>query len=405
LVGSQVALIPSLSGHAAVSLTYQTQVNVQAFTASFTFIPNGWATSFIINNSNNNPDFNENVFAAGAGCEADFFQGYSQTNPPNYVFALDFDSYNPLINGESFSYSSAQIYTSSPGGYVQCPCQSSNEGCGVNNNDPGIDKISTSPVPLNSPVNSENTTTGDTYSATVTYDGSNFTLNLYDVTAGGSCPGPSCFTHTWTNVDIPSSVGGNTAWVGFGGSTGSNPVLDAPLNIDSFVYNEGTPTSTPIPTQAPTPKPNTTPTVTPTATSAPTPTSTPKPAVTPAVTPMATSTATPASGGLPSIVITSPGNGATVSGTITVFTSVANSGSDYTKWYLPNAPVNGVCAFGRYDNAWNGCSLYGYLSFSYSTALLPNGSTGFYVTLVNSAYGIDASSGVGFTVANGTTSY
>jgi hypothetical protein len=97
-------------------------------------------------------------------------------------------------------------------------------------------------------------------------------------------------------------------------------------------------------------------------------------------------------------VITSPGSGATVSGTITVSASVANSGSDYIKWYLPNAPVNGVCAFGQYDKAWNGCSLYGSLSFSYDTALLPNGSAGFYATLVNSSLGTDASSGVGFTL-------
>jgi hypothetical protein len=294
LVGSQVNLLPANSDHAAMSLTYQTQVNVQAFTASFTFVPNGWATSFIINNSNNNPYFNGNVFGAGAGCEADFFQGYSQANPPNNVFALDFDSYNPLINGESFSYSSAQIYTSPPGGYVQCPCQSSTEACGTNNSDPSIAKISTSPVPLNSPVNSQNTTTGDTYSATVTYDGSNFTLDLYDVTAGGSCPGSSCFTNTWTDVNIPSSVGGNTAWVGFGGSTGSNPVLDVPLYINSFVYNVGTPTPTPTPMPTPTVTATVPPTLTPTPNPPliPTPNSTATP--NPPLIPTPNSTATPA---------------------------------------------------------------------------------------------------------------
>jgi hypothetical protein len=272
LVGSQVLLVPPDANHAAMSLTYQTQLNIQAFTASFTFVPNGWATSFIINNSSNNPYFNGSLFSAGAGCEADFFQGYSQTNPPNKVFALDFDSYSPLINGNPFSYSSAQIYISPSGGYVQCPCQSSVEGCGTNNGDPSIAKISTSPVPLNSPAGYQNTTTGDTYSATITYDGSNFTLNLYDVTAGGSCPGSSCFTNTWTNVNIPSSVGGNTAWVGFGGSTGSNPVLNVPVSIKSFVYNVGTPTGPPPPPPPPPPgPPPPPPPPTPTATSTPTP--------------------------------------------------------------------------------------------------------------------------------------
>ena len=258
--GPALELIQANANHNAASLIYQTQLNIQAFTASFTFTTSGWAVAFVVQNSNNNPASNGYNFTAGAGCEADFFQGASaggQTTPPNNVFALDFDSYSPLVNGQPFSYSSVQIYQSdgitTPAPYVQCPCEPSIEGCGSNNSQSPINKISTSPVPLNSPANVMNTATGDTYSATVTYDGSNFTLNLYDVTAGGSCPGSSCFTHTWTNVNIPASVGGPTAWVGIGASTGSNPILDVPLYIHSFVYTEGTPTSTPTPTHTPTP--------------------------------------------------------------------------------------------------------------------------------------------------------
>jgi len=258
--GPALELIQANANHNAASLIYQTQLNIQAFTASFTFTTSGWAVAFVVQNSNNNPASNGHNFTAGAGCEADFFQGASaggQTTPPNNVFALDFDSYSPLVNGQPFSYSSVQIYQSdgitTPAPYVQCPCEPSIEGCGSNNSQSPINKISTSPVPLNSPANVMNTATGDTYSATVTYDGSNFTLNLYDVTAGGSCPGSSCFTHTWTNVNIPASVGGPTAWVGIGASTGSNPILNVPLHIDSFVYTEGTPTSTPTPNPTPTP--------------------------------------------------------------------------------------------------------------------------------------------------------
>jgi len=271
LSGSQVDILPTGTSHAAMSLMYQTPVNVQTFSSTFTFVPNGQNLVFIINNSTNNPwGFNTNAFSAGAGCEADFFQGYSQTNPPNDVFALEFDSVNPLVDGNSFTYSSVQIYTSNP--YVQCPCQPSVEACGTNNSDSPITKISTYPVSLNSPVNIWLTTTGDTYSASVTYDGSNFTLNLYDVTAGSFCPGPNCFTHTWTGVDIPASGGGNTAWVGLGGAT-RDAASSYPLYIKSFVYNEGTATSTP------TAKP--TPTVTPTAKPTPTVTPTPKPSPTP----------------------------------------------------------------------------------------------------------------------------
>jgi hypothetical protein len=257
LVGSQVLLLPTGATHAALSLNYQTQVDDQAFTANFTFIPNGQNIAFVIQNSNNNPDFSGPVFSAGAGCEAGFFQAYSQPVPPNNVFALELDSYSPLNLTGSFTYSSAQIYQSG-----QAPCDILSY--------PLIDKISTSPVSLNSPAGAQNTTTGDTYSATVTYDGSNLTLSLYDVTAGGFCPGSSCFTNTWTNVDIPSYVSGNTAWVGLMGATGLPGSY--PLYVKSFVYNVGTPPGGPPPPPPPPPPPTPTPSVTSTPTPTPPPT-------------------------------------------------------------------------------------------------------------------------------------
>jgi len=258
LVGSRVLLAPNGAIHIALSLNYQTQVDDQAFTANFTFIPNGWNIAFVIQNSNNNPIFNGPEFSAGAGCEAGFFQAYSQSSPPHNVFALELDSDSPLTEIGYFTYSSAQIYQSG-----QSPCLP-NLG-GTNFTYVPITKISTSPVPLNSPVYAQNTSTGDTYSATVTYDGSNLTLNLYDVTAGGSCPGSSCFTNTWTGVNIPSWVNGNTAWVGF--TAGTNQASSYPLYINSFVYNVGSPS------KAPTTTTQTIATVPP----APTSTSTPKP--------------------------------------------------------------------------------------------------------------------------------
>ena len=90
--------------------------------------------------------------------------------------------------------------------------------------------------PLDSPANVQGTTTGDRYSATLTYDGTSLTLNMYDITAGGACPGANCFTYTW-NVNIPSWVGGNTAYVGFTAATGETSI--GPLYINSFSYTEG----------------------------------------------------------------------------------------------------------------------------------------------------------------------
>ena len=239
LNGSQVDLIPDGSTHVAISLNYQKIVNVQAFTSTFTFVPNGQNLAFVLQNSNNNPYFNGASFSSGAGCEAGFYQAFNQA-PPNNIFALEFDSWSYLGSVQSFSYSSVQMYQSG-----QSPCNPNDSG-------PGyvlINKISTSPVPFNSPASSQGTSTLDTYSATVTYDGSNLTLDIYDVTAGGSCPGAKCFTNTWNNVNIPSMVGGNTAWVGFTAATGI--VSTYPLYIGSFSYTQGTTPQAATPTFSP----------------------------------------------------------------------------------------------------------------------------------------------------------
>ena len=108
-------------------------------------------------------------------------------------------------------------------------------------------KISTSPVPIgNSPANAPLTTNGHTYSATITYDGSNVSLDLSDATVGGAH-----FTHTWPNVNIPSLVGGNTAYVGItGGTNGDNT---GPLTIKSLVYTAGSAPPPPPPTTVATP--------------------------------------------------------------------------------------------------------------------------------------------------------
>lgn len=237
LSGTQAKVIDTGVTHVGNSMNYQTKVDVRSFNTTFKFIPNGQNIIWMVQNSSNNPYFNGAVFANGAGCEADFFQGYSQPNPPNNVFALELDSYSQLTSGANFTYSSAQIYPSNP--YVMCPCMGGPGICGDNNSDPGNHpKISTSPVPLNSPANKQNSTTGDIYAANLVYDGSNLTLNLYDESKGGSCPGSTCFTKTWNSVDVPASVGGNVAWVGVGGSTGIAGI--SPLTITSMVYSEGT---------------------------------------------------------------------------------------------------------------------------------------------------------------------
>jgi hypothetical protein len=219
-------------GHIGVGMTYQKPVNVQAFTATFTFVPNGKNLVFVLQNATNNRvGFNGRNFSSGAGCEAGFYQSFD-TDTPNSIFGLELDSFSPLNSGSfTFTYSSAMIYS-----YRQSPCipQYSPSWSNPTPAQTVPTKISTSPVPLNSPASTALTTTRHNYSATIAYDGSNVTLSLYDITAGGACPGAGCFTHTWNGVNIPSLVGANTAWVGITG--GCNSDCPSRINVNSFTY-------------------------------------------------------------------------------------------------------------------------------------------------------------------------
>jgi len=222
--------------HNGNAFWYQTAVNVQGFTSTFTFVPNGFNLAFVLNNCNQYGCGSGKgpTYAAGAGCEGGFYQAFDGPPYPNNVFAVMLDSYSPLTSGGNFTYSSAQIYQTN-----QSPCIP---------NDLGPDyyptnKVSTSPVNLTT--GSSPSTTGHTYSATVTYSGTTLTLSMYDVTAGGSCPGATCFTQSWP-VYIPSIVGGTTAYVGL--TSGIGETTTQPLYVDSFSYtvnsSSGPPTAT-----------------------------------------------------------------------------------------------------------------------------------------------------------------
>jgi hypothetical protein len=263
LSGSQINLVNANCTHCALSLMWQTQVvNIQQFKATFTFIPSGWNISFVLNNTDNQGIFNGMNFSAGAGCEGGFFQGFGGgpppvTPPPDYVFALNLDQYSPLTPTfvGDFDYSSVQIYqgittanpslpaaspvTNPPNPPGQSPCNPDLSSGSPNENFvyESVTKFSTSPVPLNSPATTINTTTGDTYSATIIYDGSNVIFTLYDITAGGTCTpvtSGTCYTYTWGGVNIPSMVGANTAWIGLFGST--NLSVSNALFVTGFKY-------------------------------------------------------------------------------------------------------------------------------------------------------------------------
>jgi hypothetical protein len=260
VVGSTVNIMPAACQHCAGALNYQQLVNIQKFRTTFTFVANGWNIAFVANNSNNNPSGNLANFSAGAGCEGGFFQGFAQAVAPNNVFALMYDQYSGLVAGSnSFTDSGVQYYSGSfaanaPNPPGQSPCNP-NLG-GTDFTYVGINKVATAPVHMNSPQNATFQTTcsnctpstsgvatGDTYSVTITYDGSNLAADMFDVTAGGTCTpvtSGTCSHVTWSGVNIPSMVGGNTAYVGLATSTADND-SSTPLIIYTFSYFSGYP--------------------------------------------------------------------------------------------------------------------------------------------------------------------
>src|SRR5271170_4261165 len=84
LSGSAVNLVTANADHTAMTLEYQTAVNVQAFTTTYSFIPDGQNVSFAIQNANICGQFGcftGQNWSSGAGCEGGFFQAFIPTNP------------------------------------------------------------------------------------------------------------------------------------------------------------------------------------------------------------------------------------------------------------------------------------------------------------------------------------
>lgn len=248
--GGVVTIAPSGGTHYALSLMYQTAVNIEAFTTVMQFVSNNQNIAFTINNCANNGSsgfgtcggFNLANFSSGASCEGGFSQAFSGNPFPYNVFALMFDQYALLTpGGSTFTYSSAQIYQTN-----QSPCNPSSGGL-LN---AYTDKFSTSPVAMDSPAGTQGTTTGHTYSATLNYDGSSLNLCLIDVTVGGSTcnstgtSGTGTFyQHTWSNVSIPSQVDGTTGYIGLVGSSGLASTGN--LEVTGWEYTVNTPTASP----------------------------------------------------------------------------------------------------------------------------------------------------------------
>ncbi|WP_263337675.1 chitobiase/beta-hexosaminidase C-terminal domain-containing protein [Acidicapsa dinghuensis] len=191
---SRLQLTSGAQGQAGSAWYYQ-PVNVQSFTTNFHFQlsnPAGDGITFTIQNNN--------IYSlgySGAGL------GYQSI--PNSV-AIKFDLYNNAGEGND----STGLYTD-----------------GASPTVPAIDLTNTG-IDLHS---------DDTIEVTLSYNGTILSMYLDDMVTGAS------YSTSWT-VNIPSIVGGNTAYVGFTGGTGG---LVSSQKILSWSYNTGD-TSLPLTT-------------------------------------------------------------------------------------------------------------------------------------------------------------
>jgi hypothetical protein len=175
LNGSQLsgtALMLTNGGqYQATSSWYSTPVNVQSFTTDFTFqLTNAVADGFTFAIQNNN----STVVGASAG---NLGYGYI----PNSV-AVKFD----LFNNKGEGSDSTGLFTN-----------------GTPPMTPATDMTSSGVI----------LSGGNPIAAHVVYNGTTLTMTLTDTVTKAS------FTSSWT-VNIPSTIGSNTAYVGFTGGTG-----------------------------------------------------------------------------------------------------------------------------------------------------------------------------------------
>ena len=176
---SQLQLTSGVSQ--AGSFFWNAPINVQAFTTSFEFqVTNGQANGFTFTIQNVGPT---SLGGDSAGL------GYQNIQKS---VAIKFNFYNYNSEGSD----STGLYTDG-----QAPST------------PTVD-ISPSGIQLSS---------GDAINAQIVYDGTTLTLTLHDTTNNDS------FTTSWP-INIPQTVGSNTAYVGFTGGTGG-------LSADQYLLN------------------------------------------------------------------------------------------------------------------------------------------------------------------------
>ncbi len=203
--------------HEAGAAWYIAQQNIQSFTTDFTFQqdPSAYGMVFCIQNSNSATNPNNSGIWASADANGEGYGVYDGQTPIGNSMAIKFDLTG--ANGSAYLGTTPN----STGLYINGgPLMSGGFIPEVDLNPSGIDLHS-----------------GDVMAAHIVYDGSILTMTLRDTVTNGQ------FRYSWP-VDIPAIVGGNSAWIGFGGGT----IPAVAQSILTWTFWEGYNSELPAPT-------------------------------------------------------------------------------------------------------------------------------------------------------------
>lgn len=225
-----IAIAPGLANSAVTSATYtlttgQTGIN---FTTGFAD-----TNGIVLLNGSTDLDDSRLQLTNGAQGEAGSAWFYQQVNVQSFTTEFSFQLSTPNGDGITFAIQGNSVSAlGAPGGglgYANIPSSMavkfdlySNAGEGSDSTGLYVNGAAPTVPAINLSNTGINLHSGDTMDVVLSYNGTTLTMTITDLVTAAT------YSTSWA-IDIPLTVGGNTAWVGFtggtGGSTSSQKIL------------------------------------------------------------------------------------------------------------------------------------------------------------------------------------
>jgi hypothetical protein len=210
LSGSSILLTDmNTAGLEAAAAWYAVPVNVAGFTTNFTLQTTGSANGMTFCIQNQTPASSDSSSLLVSGGPTALGQGQSGLGYSGVTSGVGGQNAG-ILNSVAIKFDLYTAPGNTTGLYVN--------GADLTGSGP---QVTITGVSLNS---------GHPLNVSLTYNGTTLAMKITDTVTGG------VFSHSWT-IDIPSTVGGSTAYVGFTGATGGQ---FANQNVLSWTYSTST---------------------------------------------------------------------------------------------------------------------------------------------------------------------